>query len=124
MPFLVKVGIAELTVAVLSGWVMVVSVQWPQLLHRLGLRHLQRIRQAHLDLLFMGVILVAVGLAVPSVPGWVAALITIGALGQPLTFLPLAVDARFQRAAFYRIGSGLLALGMSVGWVALAATVL
>jgi hypothetical protein len=68
MPLLSQLGIVELTVGVLSGWLMVLTIESPGLLRRAGMRHLGRIRQAHLDLLFQGVILVAVGLAVDPLP--------------------------------------------------------
>lgn len=93
MPLLAKLGICELTIAALSGWAMVATVERPDALKRLGLRHLGRIRQAHLDLLFMGTILTAVGVAVASVPTWVGVLLILGAFGQPLRFLPLAAKA-------------------------------
>jgi hypothetical protein len=56
MALLVKLGICELAVAALSGWAMVLMVERPETLKRAGFRHLGRIRQAHLDLIFMGTI--------------------------------------------------------------------
>ncbi len=82
MPLLVKFGICELAIAALSGWAMVAVVERPEALRRHGLRHLGRIRQAHLDLLFMGAILTAVGAAVPNVPTWIGALLVTGAYLQ------------------------------------------
>ncbi|WP_043735985.1 MULTISPECIES: hypothetical protein [Nocardia] len=121
---LVVFGVVELAVAALTGWLMVATVTIPDTLRAHGVTHLGRIRQAHLDLLFMGVILTAVGAAVPDVPTWIAVLLVVGAYGQPVTFLPLAFRASIQRATAFRALEGLLFVGTSVGWVALAVLVL
>jgi hypothetical protein len=125
VPLLAKLGVCELTVAALSGWLMVATVERPEALKRLGLRHLGRIRQAHLDLLFMGTILTAVGVAVDPIPAWVGVLLVLGAFVQPLMFLPLAFDAQLARSsALYRTLNTTIFVGFSAGWVALAVTVL
>lgn len=125
MPLLAKLGICELTVAALSGWVMVATVERPDALRRIGLRHLGRIRQAHLDLLFMGTILTAVGIAVGSIPAWVGALLVLGAFVQPLMFVPLAVNAELVRSSsVYRALNTTVLVGFSIGWVGLAIVVL
>lgn len=117
---LVKLGICELAVAALSGWAMVAIVEWPEALKRAGFRHLGRIRQAHLDLLFMGTIVTVVGLAVNPVPTWVAALLVFGAFLQPLMFLPLGVRPELAQTLAYRGFTGLLFSASSVAWVSLA----
>ncbi|GAT06876.1 hypothetical protein H7I77_13260 [Mycolicibacterium novocastrense] len=124
MPVLVQFGVIELAVAVLSGWLMIATVEMPDTLRKRGITHLHRIRQAHLDLLFMGVILVAVGAAVRDMPPWIVALIVAGAYGQPLTFLPLAFRASIQQAPAYRVLEAALFSATSVGWVAVGVVVL
>lgn len=125
MPLLAKLGICELTVAALSGWAMVATVERPEALKRFGLRHLGRIRQAHLDLLFMGTILTAVGIAVAAIPTWVGALLVLGAFVQPLMFLPLAVNAELVRSSsVYRVLNTTVLVGFSIGWIGLAIVVL
>ncbi len=117
---LVKLGICELALAALSGWAMVALVEWPEALKRAGFRHLGRIRQAHLDLLFMGTIVTVVGLAINPVPSWVAALLVFGAFLQPLMFLPLGVRPELAQTLAYRGFAGLLFSASSVAWVSLA----
>ena len=125
MPLLAKLGICELTIAALSGWAMVATVERPEALRRVGLRHLGRIRQAHLDLLFMGTILTAVGVAVPSIPVWIGALLVLGAFVQPLMFVPLAVDSDLMRSSgLYRAVNTIVIVGFSIAWIALAVVVL
>jgi hypothetical protein len=121
---LVKIGICELAAAALSGWAMVVSVERPDWFQRLGIRHLHRIRQAHLDAIFMGLILVAIGLAVQPIPSWIAVLLVGGAILQPLLFLPLAVTSEAQESLPYQVVAGAFFVGFSVAWVALVIEIL
>ncbi|NBH03479.1 hypothetical protein GTY80_09495 [Amycolatopsis sp. SID8362] len=116
-------GIAELTVAALSGWLMVLVIQAPSALHRVGVSRPKRIRQAHLDLVMMGTIQVAVGAALPALPLWIAALVTLGAVVQPLLFLPLAVRPGLSRVRGFQALVAAVFAATSVGWVALAITV-
>ena len=120
MALLVKLGICELAFAALSGWAMVALVERPDLLKRAGFRQLGRIRQAHLDLLFMGTILTVVGLAVHPVPVWVGVLLVSGAFLQPLMFLPLGMRPELGKALGFRGVGGILFAASSVAWVALA----
>jgi hypothetical protein len=125
MPLLSQLGIVELLVGVLSGWLMVLTIEDPTLLRRAGMRHLGRIRQAHLDFLFQGVILVAVGLAVDPLPTWIGVLIVPGAFLAPLLLGILAFDAELQKGStLYRATNTVVLVGFSIGWVALAITAL
>lgn len=124
MSLVAKIGVCELAVAALTGWAMVATVANPDALTRLGIRHHRRIRQCHLDLLFMGTILTAVGTAVDGIPTWVASLLVLGALVQPMMFLPLAFDADIERAPAYRAANAAVFTGTSVAWVALFVIVL
>ncbi len=84
----------ELTVGVLSGWVMVMTIEKPELLRRAGVRHLGRIRQAHLDLLMQGVSLIAVGFAVDPLPAWIGILLVLVVLaGFTIGWVALAITA-------------------------------
>lgn len=120
MPLVAKLGVCELALAALSGWAMVATIESPGALKRIGLRHLGRIRQAHLDLLFMGTILTAVGVAVNPMPAWIAAPLVLGAIVQPLMFLPLAVDPEVRGRFTYRAVGSTVFVATSVAWVALA----
>jgi hypothetical protein len=103
---------------------MVAVAEAPDVLRRHGIQHLGRIRQAHLDLLFMGAILTAVGAAVIAIPTWIGVLLVVGAYLQPLMFLPLAVRAELRDRFAYRTFNSALFVGFSLAWVALAVTVL
>jgi hydroxylaminobenzene mutase len=123
MPLLSQLGIYELAVGVLSGWLMVMTIEKPELLRRAGARHLGRIRQAHLDLLMQGVILIAVGLAVDPLPTWIGFLLVLGAFLAPLLLGVLAFDSELQKGSrFYRGVNTVVLVGFTIGWVALAIT--
>ncbi len=125
MPLLVKLGISELAVGVLSGWAMVAMVERPEALKRAGVRQLGRIRQTHLDLLMQGTILAAIGAAVGSVPVWIGILLVIGAYLAPLGLGVLAFRPELQKGSnVYRGLNTAVLAGFTVGWVALAVTVL
>jgi hypothetical protein len=125
LPLLVKLGICELAVGVLSGWAMIATVERPEALKRLGVRQLARIRQTHLDLLMQGTILVAIGVAVTSVPTWIGILFVLGAYVAPLTLAVLAFYPELQKGSIvYRGLNTAVLAGFTVAWVALAVTVL
>ena len=125
MPLLSQLGILELTVGVLSGWAMVATIESPELLRRAGMRHLGRVRQAHLDLILQGVILVAVGLAVDPLPTWIGFLLVQGAFLAPLLLGVLAFDSELQKGSrAYRALNTAVLIGFTVAWVALAVTAL
>jgi hypothetical protein len=125
LPLLVKLGISELAVGVLSGWAMVAMVERPEALKRVGVRQLGRIRQTHLDLLMQGTILAAIGAAVSSVPIWIGILLVIGAYLAPLGLGVLAFRPELQKGSnVYRGLNTAVLAGFTVGWVALAVTVL
>lgn len=123
MTLLSQLGIYELAVGVLSGWVMVMTIESPEFLRRAGVRQIARIRQAHLDVLFQGVILVAVGLAIDPLPAWIGVLLVLGAFLAPLLLGVLAFQPQLQRESTpYRAINTVVLVGFSIGWVALAIT--
>jgi hypothetical protein len=125
VPLLVKLGICELAVGVLSGWAMIAIVERAEALKRLGVRQLGRIRQTHLDLLMQGTILTVVGVAVASVPTWIGILLVLGAYIAPLTLGVLAFRPELQKGSMaYRGLNTAVLTGFTVAWVALAVTVL
>lgn len=125
MALLVKLGICELAFGVLTGWAMIVMVEDPDALKRIGVRQLLRIRQFHLDLLMQGTILVAVGAAVVAVPTWIGILLVLGAYVAPLGLGILAWRPELQRESLaYKAVNGIILVGFSIAWVGLAVTVL
>lgn len=120
METLVKLGLVELAVGGLTGWAMVLQVEHGDWLKRHGVRAPARIRQWHLDYILMGLILVAVGLAVPDLPGWIAVAVAFGAWVNPTLFLPLAFRPEVQGRLWYRALTIVSFVAMSGGLLAVA----
>lgn len=87
--WITQAGAVELAVGAVSGWVVWIATDtdW---LKRIGVRSPRRIFQAHLDLIIMGVILIAVGTAAPDFPTPWSVFLVIGAWTNALLFLPAA----------------------------------
>src|ERR1700743_3229480 len=99
---------------------MVVRQEAPGWLRRIGVVAPQRIRQVHLDYVMMGLILIGVGLAVPSLPTVVRVALVFGTFVNPLLFVPLAFDPDAERRLWYRGLAVVSFVAMSGGLVAAA----
>ena len=124
MSTLVKVGLCELALGALSGWVVVLRTEHPEVLRRLGVRSPRRVLQAHLDWIIMGLILIAVGTALPDLPNWLVWTFGFGALVNATLFVPLAFSEDASKALPYRAITLLSFTAMSVGTVGAAAVAL
>jgi len=102
MDWVVRIGLVELAIGGLLGWAMVVRDERPEWLRRIGVVAPHRIRQVHLDYVMMGLILIAVGLAVPDLPTAVAAALVFGTFVNPFLFVPLAFDPDAEKRLWYR----------------------
>lgn len=120
MGTLTKIGLVELALAGLSGWVITATVEQPRWFAEHGVRNTRRFLQCHLDWVMMGLILIATNLAVPDMPDWIAVLVAAGAIVNPLLFLPLAWDPEFSKRTGYRVVTVLSFACMSTGLPALA----
>lgn len=115
-----QVGASELAFGALSGWVIALSIERPDVLRRAGVKAIPRLRQAHIDYIVMGVILIALGLAAPGLPRLWQALLVVGALVNPTLFLPLAFRPDSAKLTWYRVITVLSFTAMSTGTVAAA----
>jgi hypothetical protein len=120
MDWVVRMGLVELAIGGLLGWAMVVRDERPEWLRRIGVVAPQRIRQVHLDYVMMGLILIAVGLAVPDLPTAVAAALVFGTFVNPLLFVPLAFDPDAEKQLWYRVLAVVSFVAMSGSLVAAA----
>ena len=121
MDLLVQVGLAELAIAALLGWAMVIRAEKPEWLKKIGLIQPHRILQIHLDYVMMGLISIAVGLAVPDIPDLAAALLIFGTVMNPFLFVPLAFSSGVDKRLWYRALSvtSFLAMSISLVWAAI-----
>jgi hydroxylaminobenzene mutase len=120
MDWVVQIGLVELALGGLLGWAMVLREERPDWLTRIGVVAPQRIRQVHLDYVMMGLILIGVGLASPSLARAIAIALVFGTLVNPLLFVPLAFDPEVEKRLWYRALAVVSFLGVSGGLVAAA----
>ena len=102
MNVVVQVGLVLLAVGALMGWAVMLWVAFPDVLKRAGVRSPRRLLQAHIDYIVMGVILIAVGTALPDLATWNRVLLIAGTIVNPLLFLPLAWREDLSNALWYR----------------------
>jgi hypothetical protein len=120
MDWVVRIGLVELALGGLLGWAMVIREERPEWLTRIGIVAPHRIRQVHLDYVMMGLILIAVGLAVPDLPTEIALALVFGTAVNPLLFVPAAFDPDVDKRLWYRALSVVSFLAVSGGLVAAA----
>ena len=121
MPLLATIGLWSLALGAVSGWLVAAMVDKPELLRRAGVKHAPRLRQAHLDWILMGLVLLAIHATVPDRPDWITALIAFGTVVNPLLFLPLAFSAEAKDGLAYRAVTLVSFMSLTVGLPALAA---
>ena len=120
MSLLGTLGIWSLALGAVSGWLVAASIDRPALLKSIGIKHPPRIRQAHLDWIMMGIILLVLDVAIADIPDVIVALVAFGTVVNPLLFLPLAYDAEASAKPLYRVVTLLSFAALSGGLVALA----
>ena len=120
MDWVIRAGLIELALGALLGWAMVVREERPEWLKRIGVVAPARIRQVHLDYVMMGLILIAVGLALPGLPTAVAVPLVVGTAVNPFLFVPLAFDPDVERRAWYRVLATVSFIALSGALVAAA----
>lgn len=87
--WITQVGAIELALGALSGWIVWIALdtKW---LKKIGVRSPRRLLQAHIDLIMMGTILIAVGVAAPDFPKPWSIFLVIGAWTNAFLFVPAA----------------------------------
>jgi hypothetical protein len=118
--WVVRIGLIELALGGLLGWAMVVRDERPAWLRRAGLRAPHRIRQVHLGYVMAGLVVIAVGLAVPDLPKGIAIAFVFGMVAIPFLFVPLAFDPEADERLWYRGLALACFVSISVGLVAAA----
>lgn len=117
--WITQAGAVELALGALSGWIVWLSTD-TQILRKLGVKQPRRILQAHIDLIMMGIILIAVGVAAPDFPAPWSVILVLGAFTNALSFVPLAFYERKPKDAL-AIGWQIITFSlMSIGTVAFA----
>lgn len=111
------VGLGQLVLGALSGWAMLAKVAKPSLLDAIGLKDHDVVRKVHLDWIFMGVIGVAVGTALPGLPVWIVVLLVFSTVVNPLLFLPPAFKPSVGGSRTYMAVAVLSFTAAGVGFI-------
>jgi len=119
---LVQVGLIQLAIAALLGWAMVVRTEKPEWLKKIGVVQPHRVLQVHLDYVMMGLISIAVGLALPEISDLNAYLLVFATFVNPFLFVPLAFSKEVGEKLWYRAVSVISFVAMSVAlvWAAIS----
>lgn len=120
MPLLSSLGLISLALAAVSGWLVLAVTENPEWFRSRGVPAPARFRQAHLDWVMMGLILIAVQTVAPVMPDWIRAFIAFGTVINPLLFLPLAWGPGAKSNPLYRGVTIVSFLSLSIGLPALA----
>ncbi|QNE35343.1 hypothetical protein [Leifsonia shinshuensis] len=112
---IVAVGLVSVTVGAISGFALMLAVERPQMLRKFGIVDPVRVRQAHLDWIMMGVVLIAVGLAVPGLNPLAAVLIAFGGIVNPASFVPMAFSKAVADTVWFRVISYVSFTALSAG---------
>ncbi|MUM19599.1 hypothetical protein FZI91_21185 [Mycobacterium sp. CBMA271] len=120
MNFVVRAGLIELAFGALLGWAVAANFLAPQVIQRIGVVNGRRILQAHLDYIMMGILLIAVGLAVPDLPRWLAGVVVFGAVLNPTLFLPMAFKEDITSTLGFKVATFVSFVAMSGSLVLVA----
>lgn len=120
MPLLTSLGLISLALAALSGWLVLAATEKGPQLRDMGIAAPGRFRQAHLDWVMMGLILIAVQTVAPDMPAWIRGFVAFGTIVNPLLFLPLAFRPGAKDNPAYKALAIVSFLSLSIGLPALA----
>ncbi len=124
MSWVAQAGLVYLAFAALSGWLMVIVTEKPELLTRAGVRAPGRFRQAHIDWILMALILIAVGVAVPELALVWEVLLVASTIINPALFIPMAFNPDVRKNNAFRALSTVSFVAMSAATIAAAVTAL
>lgn len=115
--WLVAIGLISVSLGAASGFALTAAVDYPDAVRRLGVVDPKRIRQAHLDWIIMGIMLIAVGLALPGLPWFMVAAIAFGGIVNPLTFVPMIFSRTVIKAPWFVAVSYLSFIMLTLGLI-------
>lgn len=123
MSTLARIGLVELAVGAVLGWVVALNLTddaaaW---MRRLRISSPRRLLQCHIDYLMMGLILIAVAAVAPHLAGQWQGLLVAGSIANPAGFLVLAFGEKHSKNPVYRAFVFASFSAMSGSLVAIAA---
>jgi hypothetical protein len=118
---LVVSGLTQIALGALTGFPYAAATYKPELLGSLRVQAPGRIRQLHLDLIMMGGLLTATGMALPQLPRTVTIPLAVGCWTNALAFAPLAIKPSITNSPAFRAAVTASFVTTSFSWVAVAA---
>ncbi len=112
---LIGVGLISLVAGAWSGFALLVAVDKPELLKKVGVVDPTRVRQVHLDWIVMGVVSIATGLAVPDLPTVIGVLVLLGVVVNPASFIPMAFSRTVAGTRWFQTVSMISFIALCVG---------
>ncbi len=114
---LVGVALISIALGAVSGFALLVAVDHPDRLRRVGIVDPVRVRQVHLDWIIMGTVMAVIGLAVPGLSWWATVLVLFGGIVNPLSFVPMAFSKTVATTRWFQTVSFVSFTALSVGAV-------
>ncbi len=108
-------GLVSVLLGAWSGFALLLAVDRPGALRRIGIVDPSRVRQMHLDWIVMGVLMVVVAGALPEMPFVAAAGILFGGIVNPLSFVPMAFSRTVATTLWFQVVSMVSFLALSIG---------
>lgn len=108
-------GLVSILLGAWSGFALLLAVDRPGALRRVGVVDPSRARQVHLDWIIMGVLMVVVAGAIPTMPAVAAGAILFGGVVNPLSFVPMAFSRTVSTTAWFQVVSMISFLALSIG---------
>lgn len=112
------VGLVSILLGAWSGFALLLAVDRPGALRRVGVVDPSRVRQVHLDWIVMGVLMVVVAVAIPEMPSVSAGAIVFGGVVNPLSFVPMAFSRTVATTRWFQAVSMISFLALSIGLTA------
>lgn len=118
---MVASGVRQIAIGAASGWALAALYASPELRERVGVVDVQRLRQAHIDVIIMGGLVAAAG-AVDGTPAWAKRATRVGAWTNPLLFAPMAFRQDVMGTRAYQVASVASFAVTTAGWWGVART--
>jgi hypothetical protein len=118
---LVASGLTQIALGALTGFPYAAATYKPELLGPLRVQAPGRVRQLHLDLIMMGGLVTATGMALPQLPRALTIPLAVGCWTNALAFAPPAIKPSITTSPAFRAAVTASFATTTVSWVAVAA---
>lgn len=114
---LLLTALVSLSLGAVSGFLLLVAVDYPAKLRKIGIIDPVRVRQVHLDWIIMGTVMAVAALAVPQMWTVTALLVLFGGVVNPATFIPMAFSKTVATTRTFQTVSFISFTALSAGLI-------